>query len=119
MAHIHIGTSGWHYRHWVGPFYPDGMKPADYLAHYAAHFPAVEINNTFYRLPGRDVLAAWRESTPAAFVFACKASRYITHMKKLRDPEQGIRRFFDNDERGYAVDDARRMLRMVRRRGRT
>ena len=95
MAHIHIGTSGWHYGHWVGPFYPIGMKPADFLSHYARHFPAVEINNTFYRLPTPEVLAAWRASTPAGFVFACKASRYITHMKKLKDPEPGIRPFVD------------------------
>ena len=95
MAHIHIGTSGWHYGHWVGPFYPEGVKPEDYLAYYAGRFAAVEINNTFYRLPAPEVLAGWRVSTPPAFMFACKASRYITHMKKLKDPEQSIRSFFD------------------------
>jgi len=91
---ILIGTSGWHYRHWVGPFYPKGTRPDAFLRHYAGQFPTTEINNTFYNLPAPDTFAAWRDATPPGFVFACKASRYITHMKKLRDPEAGGRRFF-------------------------
>jgi uncharacterized protein YecE (DUF72 family) len=91
---IHIGTSGWHYPHWRGPFYPPGLKPDGYLDHYARHFNTVEINNTFYKLPARETLADWRARTPAGFVFACKASRYITHMKKLKDPADSTRAFF-------------------------
>ena len=94
-GHIHIGTSGWHYRHWVGPFYPEGTRPEAFLAHYARNFRTTEINNTFYRLPTPETLAAWRDRTPKGFTFACKASRYITHMKKLRDPEASCQRFLE------------------------
>ncbi len=92
---IHIGTSGWHYAQWVGPFYPEGARPETFLAYYARVFRTTEINSTFYRLPTPEVLAAWRERVPSDFVFACKASRYITHMKKLKDPPQACRRFFE------------------------
>ena len=95
MARIQIGTSGWHYDHWVGPFYPQGMKSRDFLPFYAQHFAIAEINNTFYQLPQPETLADWREATPPDFEFACKASRFITHMKKLKDPEDSIRRFFE------------------------
>jgi uncharacterized protein YecE (DUF72 family) len=90
---IHIGTSGWHYAHWVGPFYPEGTEPHAFLAYYARGLHSVEINSTFYRLPEPATLAEWRDITPDGFVFACKASRYITHMKKLKDPARTIRRF--------------------------
>ncbi len=92
---LHIGTSGWHYPHWRGPFYPKGMAARAFLGFYAERFGAVEINNTFYRLPTPATLAAWRAATPAGFLFACKASRYITHMKKLSDPAAATRRLFD------------------------
>lgn len=92
---LHIGTSGWHYDHWRGFFYPDDLKATDRLAYYARHFSTVEINNTFYKLPAKKTLAAWRDGTPRHFLFACKASRFITHMKKLKDPEQAFTRFFD------------------------
>ncbi len=92
---IHVGTSGWHYEHWVGPFYPEGMPSAEFLTYYARHFRSVELNSTFYHLPKPATLAGWYERTPADFVFTCKASRYITHMKKLKDPEASIVRFFD------------------------
>lgn len=91
---VRIGTSGWHYRHWVGPFYPEGTKPAGFLGFYARRFRSVEINSSFYRLPQRATLAAWREATQPGFVFACKVSRTITHMKKLKDAEAATRRFF-------------------------
>lgn len=94
-AEIYIGTSGWHYAHWVGSFYPEGTEPGAFLSFYAGEFRSVEINNTFYRLPERETLEEWRAITPAGFLFACKASRYITHMKKLKDPEQTTRRFFE------------------------
>lgn len=95
MAHIRIGTSGWRYDHWVGPFYPEGIRPADILPYYAERFPAVEINNTFYQLPDPKTPGAWRDATPNDFRFAVKASRYITHMKKLKDPHDSVRRFFE------------------------
>lgn len=92
---IHIGTSGWHYPHWIGPFYPQSMRPNEFLGFYARQFGSVEINNAFYRLPDRATFAKWRDGTPTGFRFACKASRYITHMKKLKDPAQSTTRFFD------------------------
>ncbi len=95
---IHIGTSGWHYAHWVGPFYPAGMPNEEFLPFYTGRFRTVEINNTFYHLPSRKALAGWRDGTPKDFLFACKASRFITHMKKLSDPRESITRFFDTVE---------------------
>jgi uncharacterized protein YecE (DUF72 family) len=82
---LHIGTSGWHYPHWKGSFYPEDLPDAEMLSFYAGRFSTVEINNTFYRLPLKETLAGWRESVPPGFIFSVKASRYITHMKKLRD----------------------------------
>lgn len=87
-----IGTSGWHYAHWRGAWYPEGLRPADYLAFYARHFDTVEINRSFYRLPGPDVFAGWREQAPPGFTFAVKASRFLTHMKRLKDPEEPVAR---------------------------
>jgi uncharacterized protein YecE (DUF72 family) len=98
-----IGTSGWSYRHWRGPFYPTAMaKGADQLGWYALRFDTVEVNGTFYRLIETDTFRRWREATPEGFVFACKGSRYLTHMKRLKDAEQGVGRFF---ERVEALDD--------------
>jgi uncharacterized protein YecE (DUF72 family) len=90
-----IGTSGWSYRHWRGPFYPKGLRQADQLAFYAERFSTVEVNGTFYRLIARSTLAAWRAQTPQGFVFACKGSRYLTHMKRLKDSAEGLGRFFE------------------------
>ncbi len=87
---IRIGTSGWAYPHWQGRFYPPGMPERDWLAFYAQHFDTVEINRSFYRLPSRENFATWRESTPPGFLFAVKASRFITHMKKLREGERTL-----------------------------
>lgn len=92
---IFIGTSGWHYPHWVGPFYPKNLPRAEFLSFYTRHFRTVEINNTFYHLPSEATLNAWRVETPAGFLFACKGSRFITHMKKLKDPKQSIQKFFE------------------------
>ncbi|NBC33944.1 MAG: DUF72 domain-containing protein [Alphaproteobacteria bacterium] len=91
---VHIGTSGWHYDHWVGPVYPEGSKAEDHLPLYAERFDAVEVNNTFYQLPAGRTVAAWRETAPEGFVFACKGSRYLTHLKKLKDPDPGLEKFF-------------------------
>jgi len=92
---ILIGTSGWSYPHWVGPFYPKTLPTTEHLAYYIRQFCTVEINNTFYHLPSRQTLEAWREETPKGFLFSCKASRFITHMKKLKDPEQSTQKFFE------------------------
>jgi uncharacterized protein YecE (DUF72 family) len=92
-----IGTSGWHYKHWSGGiFYPEGMKPVDWLDYYCQHFDSVEINNTFYRLPARRVFEKWHDTTPANFTFAVKASRFITHMKKLANPEEHVAQFLEH-----------------------
>jgi uncharacterized protein YecE (DUF72 family) len=92
---IHIGTSGWHYRHWVGPFYPPGMPASRYLGFYREHFAAAEINGSFYRMPSNETLAAWRDAVPKDFRFTAKASRFITHAKKLALPIAQYERFFD------------------------
>lgn len=95
LGRIHIGTSGWHYKHWVGPFYPQSLPKKEFLSYYTNHFHTVEINNTFYHLPSKETLEAWRKGTPKRFLFACKGSRFITHMKKLKDPEQSFQKFFE------------------------
>jgi uncharacterized protein YecE (DUF72 family) len=92
---ILIGPSGWHYRHWVGAYYPPKTPAEEFLARYRLDFPTVEINNTFYRLPSPEVLAGWRETVPAGFRFAVKASRFITHFRKLKDAGESFRLFFD------------------------
>jgi len=93
---VHIGTSGWHYRHWIGPFYPPGMRSAEFLAYHARRFSAVEINGSFYRMPSAKTLAEWRDAVPAGFRFAVKAHRFITHMKKLALPITTYAWFFDD-----------------------
>lgn len=95
---VRIGASGWHYGHWVGPFYPQGTRPAAFLSHYTRHFDTVEVCNSFYRLPSRNTFANWRVNTPPGFRFAVKASRYLTHMKKLKEPEDPLRRFLEAAE---------------------
>jgi uncharacterized protein YecE (DUF72 family) len=95
QGQIRIGTSGFHYAHWVGPFYPAGMRSSAFLEFYAERFDTVEINNTFYRLPRREMLTAWAERTPANFLFAVKASRFTTHVKRLQDPKVSAQKFFD------------------------
>lgn len=96
---IHIGTSGWHYTHWRGPFYPERLPPSQMLEFYTRQFDTVELNNTFYRLPLETGLETWRSTTPKKFCFAVKGSRFLTHMKKLKEPETGIARFFERVDR--------------------
>ena len=93
-AEIRIGTSGWHYKHWVGPFYPPKTSAQKMLEYYVQHFDTLELNNSFYRLPTISAFEGWRDSTPHNFVFAVKASRFITHMKKLKDPRSSTAKFF-------------------------
>ena len=92
---IHVGTSGWHYRHWVGVFYPEGMRPDAFLKFYLDRFDTVELNNSFYRLPTEVAVANWRDSVSADFKFAVKASRFITHNKKLKDSGESFQLFFE------------------------
>ncbi len=91
---LRVGCSGWQYKHWRGDFYPDDVPASRWLEHYAAHFDTVEINNSFYRLPEAHSFEAWRQRVPAGFLYAVKASRYITHMKKLKDPVEPIALLF-------------------------
>ena len=91
---IRIGCSGWQYQHWRGSFYPAELPPSRWLEVYAQRFDTVEINNTFYRLPDASTFATWARRVPRRFVFAVKASRYLTHMKKLKEPEDPLRHFF-------------------------
>jgi uncharacterized protein YecE (DUF72 family) len=92
---VRIGTSGWHYQHWVGPFYPEGMKPREWLKHYMQHFDTVEINSTFYHLQPKKTFIGWREAAPPGFVYAPKGSRYLSHVRKLTDPQEPLQRFLD------------------------
>jgi uncharacterized protein YecE (DUF72 family) len=89
-VNVRIGTSGWHYQHWRGPFYPDKLPSAKMLNYYTQHFDTVEINNSFYRLPTAECFCQWRQTTPPGFCFAVKASRFLTHFKKLKDPENAL-----------------------------
>ncbi len=91
---VRIGCSGWLYRHWRGTFYPRDLPVRRWLEYYAARFDTVEINNTFYRLPEAATFDAWRRQAPPGFVFALKASRFLTHMKKLKDPQKPLARLF-------------------------
>ena len=91
----YIGTSGWHYNHWAGRFYPSGLPGEALLKHYAGCFSSVEINNSFYRLPQKKTLLRWKDAVPEDFVFSVKASRYLTHMKKLKDPQEPLERLLD------------------------
>lgn len=93
---IHVGTSGWHYMSWRGPFYPSKLPPAGFLPYYARHFLAAEVNNSFYRMPSAEVLRQWAETVPEDFVFAVKAHRFVTHMKKLMvDPAESLAPMFE------------------------
>ena len=92
---ILVGTSGWQYKDWSGRFYPDGLPQRLWLEHYAKSFATVEINNAFYRLPERATFESWRERTPSDFCVAVKMSRYLTHIKRLRDPDEPVARFLD------------------------
>ncbi|MBW8685063.1 DUF72 domain-containing protein [Chitinophaga rhizophila] len=92
---IHIGTSGWSYKHWREIFYPPAVKPADYLSYYADHFHVSEINMSFYRLPTLATVEKWAHTVNSRFRFCPKISRFVTHTKKLNDPELTLPRFFD------------------------
>ncbi len=91
----YVGCSGFHYKSWRGPFYPDGMKSGDWLAYYANKFNTVEINNSYYSLPEKTTLQSWDKNTPDDFLFTFKGSRYITHTKKLKE-DDALKNALDN-----------------------
>jgi uncharacterized protein YecE (DUF72 family) len=92
---LHVGTSGWHYADWRGRFYPPGLAPRGWLEHYSRRFETVELNNAFYRLPEATTFAGWASQTPPDFVLAVKASRYLTHVRRLSDPAPSVALFLD------------------------
>ena len=91
---ILIGTSGWHYKHWKGLYYPADLATSEWLKFYSAQFNTVELNNSFYHLPTINAFDTWRLTSPRGFVFAVKGSRFTTHMKKLKDPKSSTDKFF-------------------------
>jgi uncharacterized protein YecE (DUF72 family) len=93
-----IGTSGWQYADWRGRFYPAGLAQAHWLEHYAARFRTVEVNNAFYRLPDATTFEAWKERTPEDFIVTVKASRYLTHVRRLKDPAEPVHRLMSRAE---------------------
>src|SRR5437588_1346334 len=95
---LRIGTSGWHYKHWLGTFYPERLPPSKMLQFYLERFETVELNNSFYRLPKIETMAGWRDATSGNFLFAVKASRFLTHNKKLKEPEHALNNFLPRAE---------------------
>jgi uncharacterized protein YecE (DUF72 family) len=98
VREVRIGCSGWNYAHWRERVYPKGLPQRRWLELYATLFDTVEVNTTFYRLPRREAVASWVKESPAGFLFAVKASRYLTHVKRLRDMEDGVARFYERIE---------------------
>src|SRR5215210_3819605 len=98
-ASVRIGTSGWEYRDWAGRFYPTDLPRDRWLEHYATEFDTVELNNPFYRLPAGDQFATWARRVPASFRYAVKASRYLTHVRRLREPEEPLERLWTRARR--------------------
>ena len=92
---LYVGTSGWQYGHWRRVFYPDRLPQREWLRYFAERFQTVEVNNTFYNLPERSVFESWRRGSPRDFVFALKMSRFLTHLKRLHDPEEPVHRFME------------------------
>ncbi len=95
MNDVHIGTSGWNYKHWQPLFYPQDLIQSEWFGFYQRHFDTVEINYTFYRLPEKNTFRSWREQAPDSFIYAVKANRYITHMKKLKECSSALENFFE------------------------
>jgi uncharacterized protein YecE (DUF72 family) len=95
---VRIGCSGWNYAHWREVVYPKGLPSSRWLEHYATLFDTVEVNSTFYRLPKRESVVRWVEQTPPGFLFTVKASRYLTHLKRLTDLGRGVDRFYERIE---------------------
>jgi uncharacterized protein YecE (DUF72 family) len=98
MQPVRIGCSGWNYDDWRGRLYPEGLGKPRWLSRYAEVFDTVEVNSTFYRLASRNAVARWVEQTPAGFVFAAKASRYLTHIRRLKAIGEGVKRYYERIE---------------------
>ena len=98
MPPVRIGCSGWNYDDWRGGLYPEGLGKGRWLERYAEVFDTVEVNSTFYRLASRDAVRRWVDQTPEDFVFAAKASRYLTHVRRLKEIETGIARYYERIE---------------------
>lgn len=98
MRPVRIGCSGWNYAHWRERVYPKGLPQRRWLEHYATLFDTVEVNNTFYRLPKREAVVSWVDGSPPDFLFSVKASRYLTHVKRLQDLKSGVARFYERIE---------------------
>jgi uncharacterized protein YecE (DUF72 family) len=94
VKRLWIGTSGWHYKHWFKTFYPPGMPAIEHLPYYARFFDTVELNGVFYRLPTPEMVKGWHQRSPKDFIFAYKASRYITHLKRLLSPQSALKLMF-------------------------
>jgi len=105
-ANYFIGTSGWHYEHWRGQFYPQALAKSGWLQFYAQNFSTVELNNSFYRLPSEKAFAQWHDSVPENFRFAVKVSRFITHIKRLRNVEEPLDNFLSR-AKGLTKSSAR------------
>ncbi len=100
MPHpIRVGTSGWIYEHWRGCFYPEGLPQKEWFSHYAGIFDTVEINSSFYREPGGSTYDMWQKQAPPGFVYAVKAHRYLTHMRKLTSPAEPLERVLSGARR--------------------
>jgi uncharacterized protein YecE (DUF72 family) len=93
LATYYVGTSGWVYKHWREVFYPAKLPQSKWLEFYTRHFSTVELNSSFYRLPTEKAFAGWRETSPAGFVYAVKVSRFITHIKRLKEVDEPIDTF--------------------------
>jgi len=95
MPEYYIGTSGWHYEDWGGLFYPSDLPKSKWLEFYTRHFHTAELNNSFYRLPSEKAFVNWREASPEGFIFAVKVSRFITHIKRLKDVQEPLQNFLE------------------------
>lgn len=95
LKNIHIGTSGWSYKHWKEIFYPKELKPTEWLTYFANTFSVTEINASFYRLPLKQTVEGWLNKVPDNFLFCPKINRYLTHIKRLKEPEEPLERFFN------------------------
>ena len=109
---LHVGTSGYSYKEWKGSFYPEKLPAKDMLSYYASRLPAVELNNTFYRLPQKSMVENWKEQVPANFRFSIKAPQRITHFKRLKEVEEETKVLLETvlaleDRLGHTLDPDR------------
>ncbi|MEJ2739620.1 MAG: DUF72 domain-containing protein [Dehalococcoidia bacterium] len=96
MTQYYVGTSGWHYEHWKGRFYPGSLPKSRWLEFYSGKYITVELNNSFYRLPTVETFTKWKNTVPEGFKFAIKVSRFITHIKRLKEVEEPLSKFLSH-----------------------